>query len=56
MSAWRSDAIGIVARGASNGPIRATVSAWPALALVGNFELLMPLLRNAERGDLCQGE
>ncbi|TDB95374.1 DUF2637 domain-containing protein [Actinomadura sp. 7K534] len=45
-----------VAHGASHGPIGAVVSAWPALALVGSFELLMTLTRNAARGDLTQDE
>ncbi|MFI0371249.1 DUF2637 domain-containing protein [Actinomadura sp. 1N219] len=36
-----------VAHGASHGVIGAVVSAWPALALVGSFELLMTLTRNA---------
>ncbi|MFV2179916.1 hypothetical protein ACFHW3_43260, partial [Actinomadura sp. LOL_011] len=36
-----------VAHGATNGPIGALVSAWPALALVGSFELLMTLTRTA---------
>ena len=36
-----------VAHGLSHGPIGALVSAWPALALVGSFELLMTLTRNA---------
>lgn len=36
-----------VAHGASHGVIGAIVSAWPALALVGSFELLMTLTRNA---------
>jgi hypothetical protein len=34
-----------VAHGMSHGPIGAIVSAWPALALVGAFELLMTLTR-----------
>ncbi|MEV0664679.1 DUF2637 domain-containing protein [Actinomadura luteofluorescens] len=34
-----------VAHGAAHGPIGALVSAWPALALVGSFELLMALTR-----------
>ena len=45
-------AIGIVAtiganlaHGLNHGPIGALVSAWPALALVGSFELLMLLVR-----------
>ncbi|MBT2213784.1 DUF2637 domain-containing protein [Actinomadura sp. NEAU-AAG7] len=36
-----------VAHGASHGAIGAVVSAWPALALVGSFELLMTLTRTA---------
>ncbi|GAA2137073.1 DUF2637 domain-containing protein [Actinomadura napierensis] len=36
-----------VAHGASHGVIGALVSAWPALALVGSFELLMTLTRGA---------
>ncbi|XVQ10056.1 DUF2637 domain-containing protein [Spirillospora sp. CA-255316] len=36
-----------VAHGLTHGPIGALVSAWPALALVGSFELLMMLTRNA---------
>ncbi|MEU8342405.1 DUF2637 domain-containing protein [Spirillospora sp. NPDC048832] len=34
-----------VAHGAAHGPIGALVGAWPALALVGSFELLMTLIR-----------
>ncbi|MGW5416676.1 DUF2637 domain-containing protein [Actinomadura geliboluensis] len=45
-----------VAHGASHGPIVAVVSAWPALALVGSFELLMTLTRAATRSDLVQDE
>jgi hypothetical protein len=36
-----------LAHGMSHGPIGAIVSAWPALALVGAFELLMTLTRQA---------
>ncbi|GAA2140519.1 DUF2637 domain-containing protein [Actinomadura napierensis] len=36
-----------VAHGASHGGMGALVSAWPALALVGSFELLMTLTRAA---------
>ncbi|MFG2089652.1 DUF2637 domain-containing protein [Spirillospora sp. NPDC048824] len=39
-----------VAHGASYGVIGALVSAWPALALVGSFELLMTLTRSAATG------
>ncbi|MGW5414668.1 DUF2637 domain-containing protein [Actinomadura geliboluensis] len=45
-----------VAHGASHGPIGAIVSAWPALALVGSFELLMTLTRAAASPDLVQDE
>jgi Protein of unknown function (DUF2637) len=36
-----------LAHGVSHGPIDALVSAWPALALVGSFELLKMLVRSA---------
>lgn len=45
-----------VAHGASHGVIGAIVSAWPALALVGSFELLMTLTRSAARSDFAQDE
>jgi hypothetical protein len=38
-----------LARGLGHGPIGALVSAWPALALVGSFELLMQLVRTTSR-------
>jgi DNA-directed RNA polymerase specialized sigma24 family protein len=38
-----------LAHGLGHGPIGALVSAWPALALVGSFELLMLLVRTASR-------
>src|SRR5579859_5944613 len=51
-------AIGIVAtiganlaHGLNHGPAGALVSAWPALALVGTFELLMLLIRTHQRVD-----
>jgi hypothetical protein len=34
-----------LAHGIGHGPVGALVSAWPALALVGSFELLMMLIR-----------
>jgi hypothetical protein len=40
-----------LAHGLSHGPIGATVSAWPALALVGSFELLMLLIRTHQQTD-----
>jgi hypothetical protein len=39
-----------LAHGIGHGPVGALVSAWPALALVGSFELLMMLIRTG-RGD-----
>jgi hypothetical protein len=36
-----------LAHGLSDGPVGALVSAWPALALAGSFELLMLLVRAA---------
>jgi hypothetical protein len=38
-----------LAHGVGHGPVGALVSAWPALALVGSFELLMMLIRT-DRG------
>lgn len=55
LAKW-SLAVGIVAtiganlaHGLNHGPIGALVSAWPALALVGSFELLMLLIRTQQR-------
>lgn len=55
LAKW-SLAVGIVAtiganlaHGLNHGPIGALVSAWPALALVGSFELLMLLIRTHHR-------
>jgi len=39
-----------LAHGLGHGVIGALVSAWPALALAGSFELLMTLIRNATTG------
>jgi hypothetical protein len=38
-----------LAHGLGHGPIGALVSAWPALALAGSFELLMTLVRTENR-------
>jgi Protein of unknown function (DUF2637) len=38
-----------LAHGLGHGPIGALVSAWPALALAGSFELLMTLIRTARQ-------
>jgi hypothetical protein len=63
LAAW-SLAAGIVAtiganlaNGLGHGPIGALVSAWPALALVGSFELLMLLIKShhATVADHCAG-
>ena len=40
-----------LAHGLGHGPIGALVSAWPALALVGSFELLMLLIRSGHQTD-----
>jgi hypothetical protein len=55
LAKW-SLAVGIVAtiganlaHGLNHGPIGALVSAWPAVALVGSFELLMLLIRTHQR-------
>ncbi len=55
LASW-SLAVGIVAtiganlaHGVDHGPIGALVSAWPAVALVGSFELLMMLIRTGHR-------
>ncbi len=42
-----------LAHGLSHGPIGAVISAWPALALAGSFELLMLLIR-AERQEAAK--
>jgi hypothetical protein len=43
-----------LAHGLGHGPIGALVSAWPAVALIGSFELLMMLVRSARRGSVDQ--
>jgi hypothetical protein len=44
-----------LAHGLGHGPIGALVSAWPALALAGSFELLMLLIRVECQADTEQG-
>jgi hypothetical protein len=44
-----------LAHGLGHGPIGALVSAWPALALAGSFELLMTLIRTESRVDTAPG-
>jgi hypothetical protein len=41
-----------LAHGLGHGPIGTLVSAWPALALVGSFELLMMLIRSTSRASV----
>src|SRR6201992_1962240 len=45
-----------LAHGGGHGPVGALVSAWPALALVGSFELLMVLIRRGRRTRLSDAE
>ena len=40
--------------GIGHGPVGALVSAWPAVALVGSFELLMLLIRKHHQADAAQ--
>jgi hypothetical protein len=40
-----------LAHGLGHGPVGALVSAWPALALVGAYELLMVPIRSERRGE-----
>jgi Protein of unknown function (DUF2637) len=44
-----------LAHGLGHGPIGALVSAWPALALAGSFELLMTLIRSESRTTATSG-
>jgi hypothetical protein len=47
-----------LAHGVGHGPVGALVSSWPALALVGSFELLMILIRTGRgrRADVTEFE
>ena len=38
-----------LAHGLGHGPVGALISAWPALAVAGSFELLMTLVRTSRR-------
>jgi hypothetical protein len=44
-----------LAHGFGHGPIGALVSAWPALALAGSFELLMTLIRTERTANVSPG-
>jgi hypothetical protein len=55
-------ALGIVATLAANmaqgwfhGPVGAVIAAWPAVSLVGSYELLVWIIRTAAAGDLGRG-
>jgi hypothetical protein len=39
-----------VAHGLGHGPVGAAVAAWPAIALVGSYELLMMVIRGSQAG------
>jgi len=45
-----------LAHGVGHGPVGALVSAWPALALIGSFELLMMLIRTGRSTRTNEGE
>jgi Protein of unknown function (DUF2637) len=39
-----------VAHGLGHGPVGAAVAVWPAVALVGSYELLMTVIRSSQAG------
>jgi Protein of unknown function (DUF2637) len=41
-----------MAQGWSHGPVGAVIAAWPAVSLVGSYELLVWIIRTAAAGDL----
>jgi hypothetical protein len=45
-----------LAHGVGHGPVGALVSAWPALALTGSFELLMMLIRTGRSSRTSEAE
>jgi Protein of unknown function (DUF2637) len=44
-----------MAQGWSHGPVSAVIAAWPAVSLVGSYELLVWIIRTAAAGDLGRG-
>jgi Protein of unknown function (DUF2637) len=44
-----------MAQGWSHGPVGAVIAAWPAVSLVGSYELLVWIIRTATAGDLVRG-
>jgi hypothetical protein len=45
-----------MAHGLGHGPVGALVTAWPALALAGSFELLMTLIRTSRQAEAVLAE
>ena len=43
-----------MAQGWSHGPVGAVIAAWPAVSLVGSYELLVWIIRTAAAGDLAR--
>ena len=44
-----------MAQGWSHGPVGAVIAAWPAVSLVGSYELLVWIIRTAATGELARG-
>jgi hypothetical protein len=44
-----------MAQGWSHGPVGAVIAAWPAVSLVGSYELLVWIIRTAAAGDPVRG-
>ena len=44
-----------MAQGWSHGPVGAVIAAWPAVSLVGSYELLVWIIRTAAAGGLDRG-
>ena len=44
-----------MAQGWSHGPVGAVIAAWPAVSLVGSYELLVWIIRTTAAGDLDRG-
>ena len=44
-----------MAQGWSHGPVGAVIAAWPAVSLVGSYELLVWIIRTAAAGGLSRG-
>ena len=44
-----------MAQGWSHGPVGAVIAAWPAVSLVGSYELVVWIIRTAAAGDLVRG-